>query len=68
MSFYRGVRLTEVSVKRESTVFKGKLIGGSIHGAREEGLAVERSLKSKQIDIGFTFINFDPCGAQKETD
>ena len=57
-----------MSVKRESTVFKGKLIGGCIHGAREEGLAVERSLKPKQIDIGFTFINFDPCGAQEEKD
>ena len=72
-----GVRFTEVSVLqkcplRESrlylAVFKGKLIGGCIHGAREEGLVVERSLKPKQIDIGFTFINFDPCGAQVEKD
>ena len=53
-----------MSVKRESTVFKGKLIEGCINDAREEGLVVERSLKPKQIDIVFTFINFDPCGEQ----
>ena len=50
-------------------IFKGKINWRLFTGRAGGGPStIERSQKTKQIDIGFVFINFGPCGAQVEKD